>query len=471
MDEDKKEQNLNVCIIGHVDSGKSTTVGNLACQLKVVDERSYNKLQSIAAEKGKGSFSYAYIFDKTETERSRGITVDATMVQFRLKYFPCNIIDCPGHKDFIKNMVTGAAQADVAVAMVPGSDFAAAVSAGATLKDHILISGVMGVKKLIIAINKMDCFPPAEQKAKFNEISDEMRRIAKTLHSDKDPIIIPISGFKGINIIDAGEKFEWFSGWQDAKKTGEVVYTLEGALNSCKLPDRPVAKPLRMPVTDIHTIKGIGTIYTGRVDSGFITPNTSILIQPANIAAEVKSLQIFRKDQKVVSCGQNVGLAIKSGAKGNLTQIKKGNVISDPKNKPCQIYYGCKATVVVVGYPKGIKPGYTPVMDLGTHHVPVRLAGIISIKEKKKDPKEVAVVNTETPTIIKNRQSANCVLIPQKPVVMESSIEYPSLGRFALRDGGAIVAMGSIQELLTKESIEAMGYSKLFSKEKAADAA
>ena len=453
MAEELEQMNLNVCIVGHVDSGKSTTVGNLAYQLGVFDERQLTKLKLAAEAQGRDTFAYAYFFDNTDTEREKGITIDATLKQFKLKKFSANIIDCPGHKDFIKNMVTGAAQADVAVALVPASEFEKATSTAATLRDHIVISGAMGVKNLVICVNKMDFFPESEQKEKFEWMKKELLfMVPGKLHTDRDPIIIPISGLKGINIADKGEKFPWFEGWQKKDGTGEKVFTLEGALNYFEPPKRPIDRPLRMPITDICSITGIGTIYTGRVDSGYIVPSMSVTIQPASVFGEVKSIQTHRKERSKVYCGENIGLALKSGTKGDISQIKKGNVISDAKNSPCAVYPACEARVIMVSHPKGVQVGYCPVMDLGTHHVPAKIAKIISCK----NPKEKEV-RTEGITKICNRDCAVCILVPQKPIVMEVLNQYPSLSRFALRDGGSIVAIGSIVEVLTKEKCDGLG--------------
>lgn len=468
----EKKPNLNVCIIGHVDSGKSTTVGNLAFQLGIFNKRQYDKLKAEADSQGKGTFAYAYFFDKTSAERQRGITIDITLKEFNLKKFKANIIDCPGHKDFIKNMVTGAAQADVAVAIVPASDFASAISPKATLKDHIMISWIMGIEKLIICVNKMDEFdnlPADQQKKKFEWIKNEMLFITKKLqHPDKDPIMLPISGFKGNNIVDSGVKYEWFEGWQkkdkDGNFVGEKIFTLEGALNSCEVPKRPLDKPLRMPITDIHTITGIGTIYTGRVDTGVIKPGMPITIQPADVIGEVKSLQIHKQDQKEVSCGENIGLALKSGAKGNLTQIKKGNVISEQGENACAIYPACKAMIAVVEHPKGIKEGYCPVMDLGSHHVPAKIGKII----EKRNLKSKEMI--KDPEMIHNKETAMCIIVPQKPVVMEPFAKFPTLARFALRDGGKIVALGRIADLLALEECTKMGVAVPISKAAAAKA-
>lgn len=451
----EKKPSINVCIIGHVDSGKSTTMGMLAFQLGVFDQRQLTKLKAEADALGKGTFAYAYFFDNTAAERQRGITIDITLKEFKLKNFTANVIDCPGHQDFIKNMVTGAAQADVAVALVPAPDFASAISPKATLKDHIMISGVMGVKKLIVCVNKMDEFPPEKQKEKFEWIKKEMLFIVQRLHPEKDPVIIPISGLRGINISDKGEKFEWFEGWQktvNGALVGEKIFTLEGALNACEVPERPVDKPLRMSITGINKITGIGLIYTGRIDSGVIRPGMNITVQPAGVIAEVKTLQIHRLDQKEVSCGENIGLALKSGAKGDIGQIKKGNVISEAKNSPCIVYPACKGRVIVVEHPKGIKAGYCPVMDLGTHHVPAKIVKLIN----KKGPKDKEVVTCDFDSI-QNKDNALCIIVPQKPVVMEVLKDFPSLARFALRDGGKIVAIGSVVELMTKEACDEAG--------------
>ncbi|KAF7684561.1 Elongation factor 1-alpha [Astathelohania contejeani] len=445
-----EKPNLNCCFIGHVDSGKSTTVGNLAYQLGFVDERKMEKLRKEAELKGRDSFSYAYVTDINAAERDRGITITTTLIKLETGKFKLNVIDCPGHKDFIKNMVTGAAQADVGCVIVPsaGNEFESAISGG-TLRDHIMVSGVLGVKKLICCVNKLDGVPAAEQENRFKEVAEEMKRIITRTHPDKNPCIIPISGFKGINIVEKGEKFSWFKGWKpDPKDDSVAIFTLEGALDWQTVPVRPLSDPLRMPIVGVHKIPGIGSVYTGRVDCGTIKPNMPITIEPTGIVAEIKSLEIHKVAQTQVVAGENCGLALKAVSKGDPNLIKAGCVVSDAKNNPIKVYEGCRAKIVIIDHPKGVKVGYCPIMDLGTHHVPVKIVKFI---EKRMPSVKEAI---PVPEMVCKGENAICILIPQKPTVMEEIKSCPSLARFALRDGGRIVAIGAIESRYTAEELK-----------------
>jgi len=451
----ERKQNLNVCVIGHVDSGKSTTVGNLAYQLGAFDKRQMAKLEADAQSRGKGTFAFAYFTDDTEAERGRGITISASLRELKLQKHNVNIIDCPGHRDFIKNMGTGASQADVALAVVPADDPSTGMSPKGTFRDHIMISSVMGVKRMAIIVTKLGPFPPEKQKETFEWVKKEALFVAKNLHQDKDPVVLPIDGLEGIGVVEKGKKFDWFEGWQakDASgaPVGEKVFTLEGLLSYYDVPPRPVDKELRLPISDTVTITGIGQVLTGRLESGTLRPGAFITIQPAGVTGEVKSLQIHKQDRKEVFCGENVGLALKSGAKGDLTQIKKGNVISDTKNNPCVVYPACEARVVVVEHPKGIKVGYCPVISIGPVNVPAKVAKFIN----KKGPKDKEPV-TDFDTI-QNKDNAVCIIVPQKAIVMEVMKDFPCLGRFVLRDGGKVVAVGSILRTLTEAQCKELG--------------
>lgn len=441
----KERERLNVCFIGHVDSGKSTAVGNLAFLLGAVDKRTMEKYEKEAASNNKASFAFAYVTDKTAAEKARGITITTTLINLNTSRFNLNILDCPGHKDFIKNMVTGAAQADVGVVIVPASGFESCVGVGGMLKSHITIAGVLGCSKLIICVNKMDEVDENKRMSRFNEVAEEMKRIVKRCHPDRTPIVIPMSAFKGINLVKNGEKFEWFKGWKKDENS-EPIYTLEEALDVQAAPARFHDKPLRMPIVGIHKIPGIGMVYTGRVDSGSIVPNMKVTIQPAGVHTEAKSLEIHKKAREEVSCGENCGIAFKNASKGDITQVKAGNVISKDDDSSIKMYPGALAKIIVVDKPKGISAGYIPIMDLGTVHVPVKIAKIVN---KVTASKEVI----ENPESVANYESFTAVLIPQKPTVMETMKSFPSLGRFAIRDSNTIVCIGNIMQLLTSEEL------------------
>ncbi|KAK6089702.1 hypothetical protein P3W45_001344 [Vairimorpha bombi] len=444
-----EKKQLNVCFIGHVDSGKSTCVGNFAVLMGAIDKRVMEKYEKEAAENNKSTFSFAYVCDNTAAEKERGITIQTTLIQIPTKKFRLNVLDCPGHRDFIKNMVTGAAQADVGVVIVPASGFEACVGEGGILKAHITISAVLGCSKLIVCVNKMDEVEESRREARFNEIKTEMLRIAKLYHSDKNPIIIPISAWKGYNLVEDDkkcEKFTWFSGWVDPK-TKTVIKTLEAALDFQEEPPRMNDKPLRMPIVQKHKISGIGFVYTGRIDTGFAVPNMQVSIEPAGVLTEIKTLEIHREAKQKVMCGENCGVAFKNATKGDFGQVKPGNVISDAKNNPVKLFKGCIARIVVVDKPTGLAAGYTPTLDLGIMHVPVKVQTLL----KKKGPKDAGLI--DNPERIEQGDNAVVVLVPQKPCVMEMASEFASLGRFALRDSNRIVCIGSITALCSDEEL------------------
>jgi len=426
--------------------GRVQQLGCWALKLNAVDKRTIEKCEKEAALNNKDSFYLAYLTDKTDAERKRGITITTTLINISTSKFNLNILDCPGHRDFIKNMVTGAAQADVGVVIVPASGFESCVGVGGMLKSHIMIAGVLGCNKLIICVNKMDEIDEDKRVEKFQEVSKEMLRIVKSSHRDRNPIIIPMSAFKGINLVNNGEKFEWFKGWKETKDS-EAVFTLEQALDYQQMPPRFFDKPLRMPIVGIHKIGGIGTVYTGRVDSGTIVPNTKVTIQPAGVHTEVKTLEIHRQARTKVEAGENCGIALKNASKGDIAHVKTGNVISKDDDEGIKMYAAAVAKVIVVDKPTGLSVGYIPIMDLGTVHVPVKVAKIIS---KLSSNKEVV----ENPAQVENHESFTGILIPQKPTVMECMESFPSLGRFAIRDSNAVVCIGSITKLLTVEELQ-----------------
>lgn len=442
--EDGTKPRLNACFIGHVDSGKSTTVGMLAFQLGAVDKREMEKYEKEAALNNKDTFYLAYLTDKTDAERKRGITITTTLINLPTEKFDINILDCPGHKDFVKNMVTGAAQADVAVVIVPASGFESCVGTGGMLKTHIMISGILGCDKLIVCVNKMDEIAEDKREGKFKEVSDEMLRIIKRSHKDKNPIVLPISAFKGINLTKKSEKFGWFKGWQE-KEGAPTIMTLEEALDYQTVPPRHNDKPLRMPITKVCSIAGVGKILTGRVDYGTITPNLKITIQPAGIIAETRSVEIHNKPRAMIPCGENCGVALKGGVTGDINKVDAGHVISANDENKAVAYPGAVIRMIVVGRPKGLSVGYTPQMNFGKCHSPARIAKIMS----KMVGKEVH----NNPENVGNNETLVGVVVLQKPLVIDKMERFPNLAKFALMDSNGVVGIGNVMEPLTKEQL------------------
>lgn len=447
------KERLNICFIGHVDSGKSTTVGILAYKLGCIDKRKMDKHEKDSADLNKASFKYAFVADKHKAERERGITMDSKTFGMETEKFLLNVIDCPGHKDFIKNMVKGSAQADVAVCIIPAGqgEFEGAL-AGGIMREHIMICGILGVPKMVYLVNKIDTVLPEFQEQRFGEIVKELKTIAKGCHPDKNPIFLPISAFNNVNIVKDSDRLNWFCGWEgmDCTQSKAVINSLEEALNFQSVPPRPLDKPLRGSINDSLKISGIGTVLTGQVISGILKQGQQVIIQPADVRGEIKSLEIHKQSVPEVPSGENCGFVLKVTG-GDPAHIKTGHVFSDPKNNPVTPCSGARAKIIVVDHPKGIKKGYTPVMDVGTAHVPCKLAKFLS--KRPKGTKEEVM----EPEIAMKGDTLTAVLMPQKPVVMESAKVTPQLGRCSLRDGGRVFGLGAVDYIYTETELVDMG--------------
>ncbi|KAI5165808.1 elongation factor 1-alpha [Nematocida sp. ERTm5] len=451
---EQKEQYINVCFLGHVDSGKSTTIGHLCYKLGVIDKRTLDKLEEVAKEHGKGSFSYAFFCDNNKAERESGITIQVSMKVVKTAKHTVNILDCPGHRGFLKNMITGTAQADVAVIIVPAAqgEFERAIADTSTLYEHIVLAHTLGVSKAIVAINKLDTLgSDAEAKARFEEISENIKGRMKKMYNMKTTPIIAISGFKGYGLTAEGEKFDWFKGWTPEETPDATpIRSLEEAIDYYPIPKRMTEAPLRIPLTNILEIKGIGRVYTGRVESGTCLAGMKVNIAPAGVATEVKTMEIHKTARKKVEAGENCGITLKTNQ--DTDKIKQGAVIADAAN-PCIKGFAAYATVIFIGKVKCIKAGYAPTMDIAATHVSTIFAKLCDIGSKK--GKEFVVTNDKPTEISGTRPCARVIIVPSKPTVMEKFSEFPFLGRFALRDMGKTIGVGIIHEVLDKAATEA----------------
>ncbi|KAI5144850.1 elongation factor 1-alpha [Nematocida parisii] len=450
---EQKEQYINVCFLGHVDSGKSTTIGHLCYKLGVIDKRTLDKLEEVAKEHGKGSFSYAFFCDNNKAERESGITIQVSMKVVKTAKHTVNILDCPGHRGFLKNMITGTAQADVAVIIVPAAqgEFERAIADTSTLYEHIVLAHTLGVSKAIVAINKLDTLgSDAEAKARFEEISENIKGRMKKMYNMKTTPIIAISGFKGYGLTAEGEKFDWFKGWTPEETPDATpIRSLEEAIDYYPIPKRMTEAPLRIPLTNILEIKGIGRVYTGRVESGTCLAGMKVNIAPAGVATEVKTMEIHKTARKKVEAGENCGITLKTNQ--DTDKIKQGAVIADTAN-PCIKGFAAYATVIFIGKVKCIKAGYAPTMDIAATHVSTIFAKLCDIGSKK--GKEFVVTNDKPTEISGTRPCARVIIVPSKPTVMEKFSEFPFLGRFALRDMGKTIGVGIIHEVLDKAATE-----------------
>merc|ERR1739847_138197 len=434
---------INIVVIGHVDSGKSTSTGHMIYKCGGIDKRLIEKYEKEAQETGKGSFKYAWVLDELKAERERGITIDIQLMKFETEKYYVTIIDAPGHRDFIKNMITGTAQADCAILIIASStgEFEAGISKNGQTREHALLAYTLVVKQMIVGINKIDNTDPPYSETRFNEIKKEVETYVKKVgYQPKAVAFVPISGWHGDNMIEPSDKMKWYKGWTterpDGKKTG---FTLQQAIDNIAPPVRPDDKPLRLPLQDVYKIGGIGTVPVGRVETGVIKAGMIVSFAPANVTTEVKSVEMHHETVEVASPGDNVGFNVKNVS---IKDIKRGNVCSDSKNDPAAESKSFNAQVIVLNHPGEIQKGYTPVLDCHTAHIACRFDEMIE-KIDRRSGKKIE----DNPAKIKSGDAAIVKMLPSKPMCVEPFSSYAPLGRFAVRDMRQTVAVGVIKSV------------------------
>jgi len=426
----KQKIHVNLVVVGHVDAGKSTTTGHLIYKCGGIDKRTIEKFEKESSEMGKSSFKYAWVLDKLKAERERGITIDIALWKFETTKYYFTIIDAPGHRDFIKNMITGTSQADVAILVIAAGvgEFEAGYAKTGQTREHALLAYTLGVKQMICLINKMDDKSVKYSKARFDEIKQEMKKFLKTVgYKPKKIPFIPISGWVGDNMLSNSKNMPWYKG----------DFVLK-ALDKIKPPKRPSDKPLRLPLQDVYKIGGIGTVPVGRVETGQLKPGMSVTFAPVMLTTEVKSVEMHHEAMEVASPGDNVGFNVKNIS---LKQIRRGMVAGDAKKDPPQKTKNFNAQVIVLDHPNKIMAGYTPVLDCHTAHVACRFDKLLVLMNKR-----TGEVVEKNPKSVKSGQAAIIQMIPSKPMCVETFKDYPPLGRFAVRDMRKTVAVGVIKE-------------------------
>jgi elongation factor 1-alpha len=444
----KEKTHINIVVIGHVDSGKSTTTGHLIYKCGGIDERTIAKFEKEAQEMGKGSFKYAWVLDKLKAERERGITIDIALWKFETDKYYVTIIDAPGHRDFIKNMITGTSQADCAVLIVAAGvgEFEAGISKNGQTREHALLAFTLGVKQLIIGVNKMDSTEPPYSEKRFGEIQKEVETYIKKIgYNPKAVAFVPISGWHGDNMLEPSEKMGWYKGWNVERKQGNASgKTLYQALDSILPPERPTDKPLRLPLQDVYKIGGIGTVPVGRVETGIIKPGMVVTFAPCNVTTEVKSVEMHHTAMPEASPGDNVGFNVKNVS---VKEIRRGYVAGDSKNDPPRETDEFRAQVIILNHPGELHSGYAPVLDCHTAHIACKFQELL-----EKIDRRSGKVLEQNPKMVKSGDAAIVEMKPGKPMCVENFSEYAPLGRFAVRDMRQTVAVGVIKSVKKKEA-------------------
>nr|WAS30616.1 elongation factor 1-alpha [Neoseiulus californicus] len=396
---------------------------------------------------GKGSFKYAWVLDKLKAERERGITIDITLWKFETPKYYVTVIDAPGHRDFIKNMITGTSQADCAILVCPAGtgEFEAGISKNGQTREHALLAYTLGVKQMIVGVNKMDTSEPPYSEPRFEEIKKEVSSYIKKIGYNPATVpFVPISGWAGDNMLEPSPNMTWYKGWQIERKGQKFEgKTLLQALDVMEPPTRPTDKPLRLPLQDVYKIGGIGTVPVGRVETGIIKPGMVVTFAPSNLTTEVKSVEMHHESLPEAVPGDNVGFNVKNVS---VKELKRGFVCGDSKDNPPKETGQFEAQVIVLNHPGQIQNGYSPVLDCHTAHIACRF---MEIKEKcdRRSGKKLE----DLPKFIKSGDAAIVDLVPQKPMCVESYTDFPPLGRFAVRDMRQTVAVGVIKSVKAKE--------------------
>jgi len=422
-----EKPHLNLVFIGHVDHGKSTAVGRMLSDTGHIEPYLIEKYKKMAEEKGKATFEFAWVMDSLKEERERGVTIDVSHKRFNTDKYYFTIIDAPGHRDFVKNMITGTSQADAAVLVV-----SAVEGPQAQTKEHIFLARTLGVTQLIVAINKIDATKPAFDQKRYEEVKDEVSKLLKGVGYKMEKVqVVPLSAYKGDNATKPSPNLPWYKG-----------PTLLDTLNNLEVPAQLTNLPLRLPIQDVYTITGIGTVPVGRVETGVLKPDMKIIFMPSNKVGEVKSIEMHHESMTQALPGDNVGFNVRGIAKND---IKRGDV-AGPVDNPPMVAKTFTAQIMVLNHPSVITVGYTPVFHCHTAQVACTFVEL----QKKLDPKTGAV-KEENPQFIKAGDAAIVKIMPTKPLVIEKAKDFPQLGRFAIRDMGSTVAAGMCIDVEKRE--------------------
>ncbi len=411
-----EKPHMNLAIIGHIDHGKSTLVGRMMFETGAVPAHIIEGYRKEAESKGKATFEFAWVMDNLKEERERGITIDIAHKRFDTPKYYFTVVDCPGHRDFVKNMITGASQADAAILVVAAPD-----GVMEQTKEHVFLARTLGITQLIIAINKMDMVKFDEKR--FNEVKKDLSDLIKMVGYKPDEIhFIPMSALNGVNMKSVGPETPWYKG-----------PAIIPALDTFKEPEKPTDKPLRVPIQDVYSISGIGTVPVGRVETGIMKKGMKVAFMPANKDGEIKSIEMHHEEIPQAVPGDNIGFNVRGIGKGD---IRRGDVCG-PVDAPPNVADEFTAQIVVLQHPSAITVGYTPVFHCHT----TQTACTFTELKKKIDPKS-GQTKEENPTFLKTGDAAIVQIKPSKPMVIENVKELPQLGRFAIRDMGTTIAAG-----------------------------
>jgi elongation factor 1-alpha len=422
-----EKQHMNLVFIGHVSQGKSTTVGRILFETGSIDERVIQRMKEATQQFNKPTSEFAFVLNTLKEERERGITIDISHMEFQTPKYYFTVIDAPGHRDFVKNMITGTSQADAAVLVVGAPD-----GVMIQTREHAILASILGIRQMIVGVNKMDM--ASFSQTRFEEVKKQTLDLLKTLGYKIDTIpVVPYSAYEGSNVKKKGTAtMPWYTG-----------PTLLELLDNLVLPPKPTDKALRLPIQDVFSISGFGTVPVGRVETGIMKPGDSIIFEPSGIKTDVKSIEMHHKQLQQAIPGDNIGFNIKGVDKKD---IKRGDVVG-PVDKPPTVAQEFTAQIVILKHPNVIVKGYTPVFHIHTAQLACTFAELL----EKKDPKTLVTLE-KNPEALKTGDVAIVKIKPTKPIVVEKHSDFPQLGKFAIRDMGETVGAGIVLEVVPRQA-------------------
>jgi len=428
-----EKPHLNLVVCGHVDHGKSTSVGRLLVEKGYISEREIEAHKAEAEKYGMrlAEVKYAWVLDKLKEERERGMTIDLAFWKFETDKYFFTIIDAPGHRDFVKNMITGTSQADAGLLIVSAKkgDYEAGIGPGGQTREHVFLMKTLGVNQLVVGVTKMDDPTVNFSQERFEEVKNGVQDLLKMVGYDISKIpVIPISGWTGDNLVEKTKNMPWYEG----------PTLIEAFDQSFTVPKKPTDKPLRLPVQDVYSITGVGTVPVGRVETGILKVNDKVIFMPANKTGEVKSIETHHTKIQKAEPGDNIGFNVRGIGR---TEISRGDVCG-PVDNPPTVAKEFIGQIIVIHHPTAIAQGYTPVLHAHTATVACEFAELL----QKLDPRTGQVVE-EKPAYLKEGDGAVVRFRPVRPVSVETYSDFPPMGRFAIRDMGTTIAAGIIKEI------------------------
>lgn len=411
-----RQVSINLVVIGHKDHGKSTLIGRLLYDSKAIPEQKMEEIRTELKRSGKNKFEFAFLLDTLEEERKDGLTIDIMQMPFKTEQRKYTIIDCPGHREFIKKMITGASQADAAILVVSAKE-----GIEDQTKQHIFLAKMLGINQLIVAVNKMDQVNYDEKR--FNEMYIELDRILKPL-GYREELIIPISAMNGDNILQKSEKMQWYNG----------LTLIDSLDKSVKPPTSPVRKPLRGFVQDVY-VSGEERTIICKIETGTLESGKIVIFEPSGVTGPIKRIEVFGKNMTKAKPGDSIGLIV-NGAK----EVKRGEVISY-LDAPVGLVNSFVAEVILFSNTE-IKPDDILTIRCGTAEKKCKVRKI----SEKIDPIDLTA-QEKMPDALKEGEVGKISFSPLEPMCIERHSEIPQLGRFVIEGDKGTMAAGIVLEI------------------------